>query len=165
MPKILTKTLEFEHYDSLEGLSPQDQQLALKARSACENAYAPYSNFRVGAALLLENGQIILGSNQENAAYPSGLCAERVAFFASAVNFPNVPILKVAVVAIRTGSDTYQEASPCGGCRQVMVEYEYKQQKPIELILHWGENGYLKASSMADLLPMSFTADSLLLKM
>ncbi|EMR01535.1 cytidine deaminase family protein [Cesiribacter andamanensis] len=89
MPTKITKTLEYELYQTLEELSAQDQQLIHKAREACGTSYSPYSNFRVGAALLLEDGQIVIGSNQENAAFPDGLCAERVAFFASGAQHPN----------------------------------------------------------------------------
>ncbi|WP_224998219.1 cytidine deaminase [Cesiribacter sp. SM1] len=162
MPKKITNTLEFELYNSFEKLSQQDQELMLGARNACNTAYAPYSNFRVGAALLLANGQMVFGSNQENAAYPSGLCAERVAFFSCSVQQPDERILKVAVTATRAGSGIFLMASPCGGCRQVMLEYEHKQQQPIEIILQWGEQQYIKAGSIAGLLPFSFNMDSLI---
>ncbi|AHM59832.1 CMP/dCMP deaminase zinc-binding protein [Flammeovirgaceae bacterium 311] len=161
MPKIITNKLEFTLYNSLEELNQQDRELMLMARNACNTAYAPYSHFSVGAALLLADGQLVSGSNQENAAYPSGLCAERVAFFSCAVLHPDKPILKVAVTATQAGSGIFQTASPCGGCRQVMLEYEHKQQQPIEILLQWGEQQIIKAVSIADLLPFSFTMESL----
>jgi cytidine deaminase len=162
MPNKITKTLEFELYNSLEELSQQDQELMLCARNACSTAYAPYSSFRVGAALLLADGQVVSGSNQENAAYPSGLCAERVAFFSCAVLHPDKRILKAAVTATRAESGLFLMASPCGSCRQVMLEYEHKQQQPIEIILQWGDQQFIKVGSIAGLLPFSFNMDSLI---
>ena len=156
--------LDYELYHSLQELPAEDQQLILKAREACNTSYSPYSNFRVGAALLLEDGQIVIGSNQENAAYPDGLCAERVAFFASGALHPNKRVVKVAIAANRAGTSNFVAASPCGSCRQVMLEYETKQMHPIELITHWGEEHFIKATAIADLLPFSFSKNSLVPK-
>jgi cytidine deaminase len=162
MPQKLTKTLNYELYTSFSDLHPEDQTLVQMAQKACESSYSPYSNFRVGAALLLEDGRYVQGSNQENAAFPDGLCAERVAFFASGAFYPGVRILKIAVVAKRAGTDTFVAASPCGSCRQVMREYEEKQAYAIPLILQWENGHYIKSTSIADLLPFSFGKASLL---
>lgn len=162
MPEKITKTLDYELYNSLDELSPEDKELMQKAEQACSTSYSPYSNFRVGAALLLEDGRVIQGSNQENAAFPDGLCAERVAFFACGAMYPGVRILKVAVAGSRAGTETFLSASPCGSCRQVMLEYEVKQQYPVELITHWGAGKFIKTKSIGDLLPFSFSKADLL---
>ena len=162
MPEKITKQLHFDLYASLEELNDEDQMLVQMAQKACASSYSPYSNFRVGAALLLEDGQVIQGSNQENAAFPDGLCAERVAFFSAGAQHPNKRILKIAVVAHRASDPAFVAASPCGSCRQVMLEYEGKQQYPIELITQWGQEQYIKSTSIADLLPFSFGRNSLL---
>lgn len=161
MPQDFTKTLHFELFTSFSELSDEDQKLVQMAQKACESSYSPYSNFRVGAALLLEDGQFIAGSNQENAAFPDGLCAERVAFFASGAMHPGKRIMKIAVVGSRAGTTTFLSASPCGSCRQVMREYEEKQEHPIPLITQWENQHYLKSFSIADLLPFSFGKNSL----
>jgi cytidine deaminase len=164
MPKKITKTLEYELYQALDELSAEDQQLIVKAREACAGSYSPYSHFRVGAALLLEDGQIVIGSNQENAAYPDGLCAERVAFFAAGAVHPGKGIIKVAIAAHRAGNPSFVAASPCGSCRQVMLEYESKQEQAIALITHWDEDQFIKSPSIANLLPFSFSKNSLVPK-
>ncbi len=161
MPEKITKTIEFELFNAIEELNPEDRMLVDKARQACETSYSPYSNFRVGAALLLEDGQVVIGSNQENAAFPDGLCAERVAFFCSSVQHPGKRILKVAVAAHRAGTTSFVAAAPCGSCRQVMLEYEGKQQNAVSLITQWGNSQFIKTQSIGDLLPFSFTKDAL----
>ncbi len=131
------------------------------AEEAREKAYAPYSNFRVGAAILLENGEIITGNNQENAAYPSGLCAERVAIFFAGSQFPNTKILQLAVTARSENQVLRKPISPCGACRQSIAEYEIKQNHPIE-IFFMGETGEVyKANSIKDLLPFLFDGSQL----
>jgi cytidine deaminase len=126
---------------------------AIKTR---KNAYAPYSNFRVGTALLLDNDRIVLGSNQENAAYPSGLCAERVAIFQSGAIYPEAKILKMAISAASDTNETKSPIPPCGACRQSISEYEFKQCIPIE-IYFMGESGEVyKSDSIKNLLPLSF---------
>ena len=153
--------LSFKVYDDPEKLDEEGKKLLQAAKQCANDAYAPYSNFNVGCALLLEDGTLITGSNQENAAYPSGLCAERVAFFAASANHPNVKIKRIAVVARRNGEQHYIEASPCGACRQVMMEYEDKQEDAIEVILI-GDNGNLRViPSVETLLPFKFTSRSL----
>jgi cytidine deaminase len=142
-------------------LSVPDQQLMQAARRACDTAYAPYSNFQVGAALLLQDESIVKGSNQENAAYPSGLCAERTAFFTAAVSAADQNILAVAVTARPAGSNTFVPVSPCGGCRQVMLEYEVKQKYPIRLVIQGEQDKFYVVKAIEDLLPLKFTDSQL----
>ncbi|MEM1002405.1 MAG: cytidine deaminase, partial [Bacteroidota bacterium] len=119
-------------------------------------AYAPYSKFCVGAAIFLENGEVVTGSNQENASYPSGLCAERTALFYAGANYPNQEIKSIAITAASSNETTTEPIPPCGACRQVIAEYEDKQQKPIE-IFFMGEVGKIaKSYSLANLLPFVF---------
>lgn len=127
-----------------------------KAIAARNNAYAPYSNFKVGAALLLDNNEIVIGSNQENAAYPSGLCAERVAVFQAGTLYPNSKILIMAITAGSEKNVTSSPIPPCGACRQSIAEYEFKQDTPIQ-IYFMGETGEIYcSSSISNLLPLSF---------
>ncbi|MFN3315647.1 MAG: cytidine deaminase, partial [Raineya sp.] len=123
--------------------------------------YSPYSNFLVSACLYLSNGEIVEGVNQENAAYPSGLCAERVAFFSAGVLYPNVTIEKVLIIAKKRDGD-YQFTPPCGACRQVMFEFEEKQNQPIEVILVNSVGEVFKIPSIASLLPFNFSQSFLL---
>jgi len=153
-------SIVFNHYPSRLDLSDQDQVLLSTAEKATENAYAPYSDFLVGAALLLDNGQIVIGNNQENAAYPSGLCAERVAFFHASAQYPDLKILKVAIAARRANTQNFLEVNPCGSCRQVMLEYEKKFDQSIQLITQ-AENGFIVFNDIASLLPFSFHKGSL----
>ena len=121
-----------------------------------KKAYAPYSQFRVGAAILLDNGQIVLGSNQENAAYPSGLCAERVAIFYAGANYPDAKILKIAISATSDLNVNTTPIPPCGSCRQSIAEYESKQEYPIEMYF-MGEIGAIyKSNSLKNILPFTF---------
>lgn len=120
--------------DTPAELNADDKALFEKAIQALDTAYAPYSQFRVGCAVRLANGEVILGSNQENMAYPSGLCAERVAIFSASARFPGVPIHSLAVVARPLSEDQVLVVSPCGACRQVMVEYERIQDEPMKII-------------------------------
>jgi cytidine deaminase len=126
------------------------------AQEAAKHAYAPYSQFRVGAAVLLKNGHIISGNNQENAVYPCGMCAERVALFYAASQFPETPITKIAVTAIGNEKEVSQPVPPCGMCRQALLEYETKFREPIEVIMA-GEKGEVYiVKSVAELLPLAF---------
>jgi cytidine deaminase len=136
-------------------LSDKEQEMLARAKQISEKAYAPYSNFLVSSCLLLANGEIVEGVNQENAAYPSGLCAERVAFFSAGVLYPDVVIEKVLIIAKKRGED-YQFTPPCGACRQVMFEFEEKQAKPIEVILVNSKGEIFKIPSVACLLPFHF---------
>ncbi len=143
-------------YKNTEQAPEEYTKLLTKAQQACNSAYAPYSNFYVGAALLLENGEIITGTNQENAAYPSGLCAERTAIYWVGANYPNVLIKAIAVSARHAGENNFLGVSPCGSCRQALLEYENKQKKPIKMILEHAE-GILVFDCIADLLPLQFS--------
>ena len=145
----------------LNELSAQEQQLVANAKSAFKTAYAPYSGFLVGASVLLENGEVINGSNQENVAYPSGLCAERVALFYAAAKFPDVKINTVAISVLSKNFEVKDVISPCGACRQVMAEYEEKQHRPIKVILHSPTDEVLIANKVEDLLPFMFKSPSL----
>ena len=142
-------------------LDIEDQELIINAREAFITAYAPYSGFFVGASILLENGEIINGSNQENVAYPSGLCAERVAMFYVGAKFPNVKVKTIAVSVFSENFDVTDVISPCGACRQVMAEYEDKQQKSIRVILHSPNDQVLIANKVQDLLPFMFKSSHL----
>jgi cytidine deaminase len=148
-------------FENLSKLPSEIQSLMNQAIEARKNAYAPYSKFRVGAAILLDNGKIVLGSNQENAAYPSGLCAERVAIFQAGAIYPNAKILKLAITAASDTNPTTSPIPPCGSCRQSIAEYEFKQNTPIE-IYFMGETGEVYLSnSLKNLLPLSFDKTSL----
>lgn len=137
-----------------EALVEMDQRVLKEAHRACESAYAPHSNFHVGSAVLLENGEIIAGSNQENVAYPSGLCAERVAFFAAGAQRPGIRIVAAAVV---TNTDMeITNFSPCGGCRQVMLESEQRQTEPIRFLMQAGTGHVLVSEGVAQFLPLTF---------
>lgn len=154
--KKITITSEFSVYNSLEELPNDIQNLMEQAVSVRKNAYAPYSNFRVGVALLLDNGQIVIGSNQENAAYPSGLCAERVAIFHAGAVYPEAKIIKMAITAASDTNKTIAPIPPCGACRQSIAEYEIRQDNPIE-IYFMGETGDIyKSESLKNLLPFMF---------
>lgn len=146
------------HFSEIE---KKDQELIVNAKKAFESAYAPYSGFMVGASILLENGEIINGSNQENVAYPSGLCAERVAMFYVGARFPDVKINTIAVSVYSKDFEINDVISPCGACRQVMSEYEEKQQKPIRVILHSPNEEVLIANRVQDLLPFMFKSPHL----
>ena len=137
-------------------LSENEQQLVENAKSALKTAYAPYSGFLVGASVLLENGEIINGSNQENVAYPSGLCAERVALFYAGAKYPDVKVKTVTVSVLSKNFEVTDVVSPCGACRQVMAEYEEKQEQEIKVILHSPTDEVLIANTVEDLLPFMF---------
>lgn len=156
--KIITTFFEYP-IDSTE-ISKEDKNLISKAIDITKNAYSPYSKFSVGAALLLENSEIITGTNQENAAYPSGLCAERVAIFYANSRFPEVAIKTLAVVAKTPKSIVNDPVPPCGACRQVMVESEMRFKKPIKIILI-GKNSIQIIENAKDLLPLSFDKEML----
>ena len=154
--KEISITSSFSEYDSLDELPKDVQNLMDQAVEIRKKAYAPYSQFRVGAALLLDNGKIVLGSNQENAAYPSGLCAERVAIFYAGSMYPEAKILKIAITAASDTNQTKAPIPPCGSCRQSIAEYEIKQETPIE-IYFMGEIGSIyQSASLKNLLPFMF---------
>jgi cytidine deaminase len=151
-----------EVYSQPDELVDADRQLLQEAQQATNSAYAPYSHFCVGAALLLEDGSVIRGSNQENAAYPSGLCAERTAIFWAGANHPGKTIRSIAVTARHANQPGhFLGASSCGACRQSMLEYENRQSQPIRLIMQ-GDNDQIWVSpSIANLLPLQFNAENL----
>lgn len=142
---------------SIKDLSEQDQALVTAAQAALTRAYAPYSKFQVGASVLLQSGLVIEGNNQENIAYPSGLCAERVALFYAGANHPNDPIIKICIAAEGdlTSNDSY--ISPCGPCRQVMLESESRQTQPIEVLLVQKSGKVLFLNTVQNLLPFGFS--------
>ncbi len=154
--KELIITSKINVFESLQDLSPREQDLMKKAIEVRKNAYAPYSKFRVGAAVLLDNGKVVVGSNQENGAYPSGLCAERVAIFQAGAVYPEVSILKIAISATSDNIPTTVPVPPCGACRQSIAEYEIRQDAPIK-IFYMGETGIIHQSdSLKNLLPFMF---------
>lgn len=154
-------TTTFEVFNSISDLSEEIQTLMQQAIAIRRKAYAPYSHFKVGAAILLDNGKIVLGSNQENAAYPSGLCAERVAIYQAGAIYPDAKMLTIAITAASDSNPTLSPIPPCGACRQSISEYEFKQVTPIE-IYFMGESGEVfKSNSISNLLPLSFNKTSL----
>ena len=159
--KKITITTEYTLFDSFTELPIEIQNLLDQAIAARRKAYAPYSKFRVGAAILLDNGKIILGSNQENAAYPSGLCAERVALFQAGALYPDIKIQTLITSAASDTHTTTTPIPPCGACRQSIAEYEIRQDSPIE-IFFTGETGEVyKSDSLKNLLPLLFNKNLL----
>ncbi|MDD2324233.1 MAG: cytidine deaminase [Bacteroidales bacterium] len=159
--KIKKILIPVEEYLSSEELPPKDRMLLSKAVEAIEGSYAPYSGYQVGAAVLLENGEIFLGGNQENAAYPSGLCAERVALFAAATNYPHSAIKSIAITASTERFALMEPVTPCGACRQVMAEAEMRHRKPIRVIMGNPAGKIFVTEQISHLLPLMFTADEL----
>ena len=145
----------YNEYESLEQLDPRDRELAQAAIDATKSAYAPYSHFNVGAAVRLDNGEIIKGSNQENAAYPSGICAERTAMFYASANYPENTMTAIAITASQNGALCENPVSPCGACRQVMAEYQTKGGHPMEILLIGGRKIW-KFGKVDDVLPLIF---------
>ena len=154
MKEINTGTSAFIFQDINE-LSDVDKKLMQAAIKASRNAYAPYSGFSVGAALLMEDDSIIIGNNQENAAYPSGLCAERVAMFAASANYKDEEMQKLAIYAA-SETTAQKQISPCGSCRQVLLESETRQEEPIEVILMQRSGEIIVLDSAQNLLPFGF---------
>ena len=160
MKKIQIQS-ELEVYDELSELPQDIQNLMQAAFVARDNAYAPYSQFHVGAAILLDNGEIIKGSNQENAAYPSGLCAERTAIYYAGANFPDAKIIMMAISARAKNKETLTPIPPCGSCRQAIAEYEVKQKQPIAIYFMGERGSVIKSNSLQNLLPLLFTQEYL----
>lgn len=154
-------TINFEVIANYDHLTDIEKTLFDKAKTVRAQAYAPYSNFWVGCAVLLENGEIITGSNQENAAYPSGLCAERTTIFWTSANFPGVKIKKLFVIGAPKEALTSIPIPPCGSCRQSILEYESKQKEGIEIYFASLDGEIYKTKSIRDLLPFSFDASYL----
>ena len=150
-----TLTIPYEEYAAISELNPEDRTLLEAAIDATKGSYAPYSHFNVGAAVRLADGTIVKGANQENAAFPSGLCAERTAMFAASAQHPGVPFEAIAVVCSRGGSLMPNPGSPCGACRQVMAQYERLAGKPLRIIL--GSGGpILVFEGVESLMPLIF---------
>ncbi|MCP4438638.1 MAG: cytidine deaminase [Aureispira sp.] len=152
---------EIAVYESPAELSSADAQLLQQAKDAAETAYAPYSNFKVGAALLLENGTVVPGSNQENAAFPVTMCAERNAIFAASAQYPNMPIAKIAITIVSQKGNINKPVPPCGSCRQAIYEYEIRHKQDIELILQGDSGQVYIVDTMKDLLPLLFDSSYL----
>lgn len=148
--------IHFDTFKNIAELDETEQKLYHAASEIRQTAYAPYSEYLVGCSLLLEDGQIIKGNNQENAAYPSGLCAERTAIFWAGANFPNLKIKKMFVIGGPKSGLSGSPAAPCGACRQAILEYESKQMEPIEFYFASTDGHTVKCGSVKDLLPFSF---------
>jgi cytidine deaminase len=147
-------TITYDVFDRFEDLSSEDQKLLNAATDAAKGAYAPYSKFHVGAAVLVENGDIVVGNNQENLAYPSGLCAERVAVFSASALYPYQKMMAIAITAFSEEFTTDKPIPPCGACRQVLIEYEIRDNQPMRCILRGSTGQIFVFHSMADLLPL-----------
>lgn len=145
----------YNEYESLDQLELRDRELAQAAIEATKSSYAPYSHFNVGAAVRLDNGEIIKGSNQENAAYPSGICAERTAMFYASANYPENAMTAIAITASQNGTLCDNPVTPCGSCRQVMAQYQTKGGQPMEILLIGGKKIW-KFSKVDDVLPLIF---------
>jgi cytidine deaminase len=153
---MVERILQYKIYEfAFNELPGSDRGLLIAARTASKNAYAPYSGYHVGAAVLLENGEIVTGNNQENAAYPSGLCAERTALFYASAKYPKMAIRALAVTTLGNGSSMTDVAKPCGACRQVIAEYEDIAGKPIRIILD-GTEKITITEGVDALLPLRF---------
>ncbi len=159
--KIKNINISFEEYAEGEQLPISDSGLLKEAKQAVNNSYAPYSEFNVGAALLLENGVVVKGSNQENAAYPLGLCAERVAVFHANSAYPKLKIIAIAITAKAQHFVTQSPITPCGACRQVMAETENRQNHPIRIIMNGQEGVTQIVDGIENLLPLSFKGEKL----
>lgn len=144
----------------MEELSEADRDLVDRAIAATANSFSPYSHFRVGAALRLKNGTVLIGANQENAAFPSGLCAERTAIFAAQANYPDQPVDTLAIAARNEYGLMADPISPCGGCRQVILGVEDRYKQPVRILLY-GTKGTLEVHSAKDLLPLSFVDENM----
>ena len=160
MKEINTGTSAFIFQD-IDELSTVDKNLMEAAIQAAKNAYAPYSGFSVGAALLMEDNSIITGNNQENAAYPSGMCAERVAIWKAGSSYPNKKVKKIAITAISSNKKLDKPVGPCGACRQTLLEYEVNQKEAMEIFFMGEIGNVIKANSIASLLPFSFDSSYL----
>ncbi len=159
--KEKTLTIHFTEFDTPDDLSLAEQELIESATKATDTSYAPYSQFKVGAAVLLENGEIIMGSNQENTAYPSGLCAERVAVFTAKANFPELKIKAVAVTAKTKNFSVDTPITPCGACRQVIAETEKRQHSKIKILMKGQKGPVLSVEGIENLLPLMFHEEKL----
>ncbi len=147
-------------YDHIEDLDSESKYLVHKAKEATQHAYAPYSKFQVGAALILEDGTVLTGANQENASYPLCMCAERVVLYTAASQHPDQKIVKLAVVAHKKNHKELTHATCCGACRQVMLEFEQRQKRRFEVIMLAADEKWIKCNSASSLMPFSFILES-----
>ncbi len=147
--------IKYREFSSIEEMNPEDRELAAEAIKAMSGAYAPYSHFHVGAAVRMSNGQIVRGANQENAAFPSGLCAERTAMFAAGARYPDKDMLGIAIAGGVMGRLAKAPVTPCGACRQVMAQYQAKSGKPMSVIMISADK-ILKFDKVDDILPLIF---------
>ncbi len=154
-------TISYETFDRIEELPETDKLLCEKAKEALATSHSPYSKFRVGTAILLGDNQTVFGSNQENVAYPSGLCAERVALFTVGANYPNSMIKMMAITAQTDSFKIVNPVTSCGACLQVMIEAEKRQNSPIEVLFYCIDGAILKVKSIKSLLPFGFVEDRL----
>ncbi len=147
--------INYQEFSSIDELNAEDRELACAAIEGMKGSYAPYSHFNVGAAVRMSNGQIVRGANQENAAFPSGLCAERTAMFAAGAKYPDKDMQSIAVAGGVYGRITDEPATPCGACRQVMAQYQAKSGKPMSVIMVGGKKIW-KFEKVDDILPLIF---------
>ena len=147
--------IAYQEFSSIDELNAEDRELAQAAIEGMKGSYAPYSHFNVGAAVRMSNGQIVIGANQENAAFPSGLCAERTAMFAAGAKYPEKDMCSIALVGGVYGRITDEPATPCGACRQVMAQYQAKAGKPMSVIMV-GAKRIWKFEKVDDILPLIF---------
>lgn len=159
--KIKNITLAIEEYASAKELPVEEQELVEAARQAALMAYAPYSGFTVGAAVKLADGKLVTGNNQENAAYPSGLCAERVALFHAQSHYPKTAVKAIAIYASSSNFKLERAVTPCGSCRQVLAEYENRHNEPIRVLMAGEASPVLAVRDVKQLLPFSFQLDEL----
>jgi cytidine deaminase len=156
-----TLQIRYQVFDDPETLAKPDKELLEAAQSAVKNAYAPYSGYRVGAAVRLRNGEVITGTNQENAAYPSSLCAERIALYYASSRYPDVAVTAIAVTAKSDSFSIPEPVTPCGPCRQVMAETEKRWNTPLRIILSGDHGKVYLFERINNLLPFAFSADKL----
>ena len=149
--------ISYQEYNSIDELNPEDRELAAEAIKAMQGAYAPYSHFHVGAAVRMSNGQIVRGANQENAAFPSGLCAERTAMFAAGARYPDKDMVSIALAGGVMGRLAKEPATPCGACRQVMAQSQAKSGKPMSVIMVSADKIW-KFAKVDDILPLIFNS-------
>ena len=159
--KEIKITTSFTSYDHLEELPDEVQSLMNQAVISREKAYAPYSEFKVGAAILMENQEMVVGNNQENASYPSGLCAERVAVYHAGAVYPDIKIKTIAITVASNKYKVEEPAPPCGACRQALAEYEIKQKAPITVFFMGEQGKILSSDSVKNLLPFLFDSSFL----
>ena len=157
----LNFNISYETYADIDELSEIDQMLCNKAKDALASSHSPYSKFKVGTAILLADSQIVLGSNQENVAYPSGLCAERVALFTIGANYPDAVVKSMAITAQTENFKIENPITSCGACLQVMAEYEKKQNEPIDVLFYCIDGAIIKVKGIKSLLPFVFVEDRL----